>query len=107
MLLRRQAQVPHEHSIGNEEAVEDVPYYIHYSGKRSRLLLFDENMVPEPLDFQDTAGSLFPFESPINCQQVVFLKCNGCTGQIEDIYIYIFICGIYLVLVSAMALPIK
>ena len=91
MLLRRQAQVPHEHSIGNEEAVEDVPYYIHYSGKRSRLLLFDENMVPEPLDFQDTAGSLFPFESPTNCQQVVFLKCNGCTGQIEDIYIYIYI----------------
>ncbi|CAK9086423.1 unnamed protein product [Durusdinium trenchii] len=42
-----QWQVPHEHSIGNEEAVEDVPYYIHYSGKRSRLLLFDENMVPE------------------------------------------------------------
>ncbi|CAK9093208.1 AMSH-like ubiquitin thioesterase 2 (Deubiquitinating enzyme AMSH2) [Durusdinium trenchii] len=39
-------QEPHEHPISNEEAVEDVPFFIHYAGKRSRLSLFDENLAP-------------------------------------------------------------
>eukprot|EP00438_Fugacium_kawagutii_P021878 Skav212028 [mRNA] locus=scaffold6518:7622:18069:+ [translate_table: standard] len=33
----------HLHEISNEEAVVDVPFYVHYSGKRNKLLMEDEH----------------------------------------------------------------
>ena len=42
----------HEHEVDNETAVVDVPFYIHASGKRSRLILHDENLDMSPLGLQ-------------------------------------------------------
>lgn len=49
LLLLAPSQELHEHNIDNEDAVVDVPYYIHYSGKRNKLTLHDEHTILETL----------------------------------------------------------
>ena len=40
-------QEGHEHDVSHEDAVIDVEFGIHYSGKRSRLVFHDQNDVIE------------------------------------------------------------
>ena len=60
-------QVLHEHEIDHEAAVEEVDFFVHHTGKQSRLTLHDENITVRPL--------------PLVWRQVFFL------GDIYTVYI--------------------
>eukprot|EP00438_Fugacium_kawagutii_P012710 Skav228200 [mRNA] locus=scaffold704:266537:278731:- [translate_table: standard] len=51
-------QVMHEHPIPHDDAVEDVEFFLHSSGKKSRLVLHDDNNQLLPLWLQEKLEQL-------------------------------------------------
>lgn len=42
-LNSRSLQEGHPHSVDKDDAVEDIEFYVHYAGKRSRVVVHDQN----------------------------------------------------------------
>ena len=58
LVLRLSATMPeelHEHAISNEEAVVDVPFFVHSAGKRSRLTFHDAGQEVRWQEVMDTS----------------------------------------------------
>lgn len=78
----------HEHDISNEDMVVDLGYFIHHSGKFSKLAFFDQN------NFRETFGQQTFEKHSIFLFAPGFCLTETCLEQIEDIQIEFLLSGI-------------
>lgn len=90
-LNSRSLQEGHPHSVDKDDAVEDIEFYVHYAGKRSRVVVHDQNCDLEFLNKTRVICvtvliSLQTFPDNVRVSLVQQLQfCNCFLDHIEDI----------------------